>query len=252
MTIVLGVQVPDDGEAYSSAALPNGRAAGATADVSTADGPTATAGGAGGHGDGSVTDPTDLLVPPPRSELRMLAAGALAVVVLLALTFVPLSGLFPDRLSSGDGGTMSVARHGPVSISGQVIDDGWLPMTITGVDAPEPGLSGVTVSLARTSDGQTVRPPLRLGAGDGVWVTLTYTSIDCSRIDRRGEGVITVETRTALGIPWAVRVVPWQVQVATGGGLQPEPAGGTYPGGWPAAATSAACHRGPPIGGFAP
>src|ERR1039458_3088523 len=86
------------------------------------------------------SDPVDLLVPRPRTRVRMLLIAMVVLAVLCAVAILAPSGLFTPRLGVGVAGGMmwteAHGRSGP-SLSFLVQNNGWFQATVTGIRSEE-------------------------------------------------------------------------------------------------------------------
>ena len=137
------------------------------------------------------SDAVDLLVPRPRTRVRMLLVAMAVLVVLCAVAILAPSGLFTPRLSVGGAGglmwTEAHGRSGP-SLSFLVRNNGWFQATITGIDDHVAGLGNPSYLFTKSSsaNGPTSASfggKALLRAHSSLEISLRFGTYDCRRIN---------------------------------------------------------------------
>ncbi|MGO9335044.1 MAG: hypothetical protein ACLQCU_13535 [Acidimicrobiales bacterium] len=196
------------------------------------------------------SDPVDLLVPRPRTRVRMLLVALAILAVLCAVAILPPSGLFTPRLSAAAAGvewTEAHGRSGP-SLSFLVRNNGWFQATITGIGDHVAGLGNASYLFTKSSsaNGPTSASwggEALVRAHSGLEISLRFGTYDCRRINSDGVNTISIEMTDALGLSSHVSVEPiafYQGGSATGA---PVPASPDVVA-WPEGLTWTACHPG--------
>ncbi|MGH9170201.1 MAG: hypothetical protein ACRD0Z_04945 [Acidimicrobiales bacterium] len=169
----------------------------------------------------------DQVMPkPPRMSHVVLLMAAMLVLAGCAL-FASWAGVYVPHLGvdayptsswgSGPGGrgamyqfALQSAASGPVSNA--------VPVTIDGLDADVPGLTGAHVSFfawkstpGRTSQGRRLRLPFRLRGNDPVDVVVTWPRVACSVVATDQADSFQVKYKDFLGLSGTTKagMEPW-------------------------------------------
>jgi hypothetical protein len=157
-----------------------------------------------------------------RTAIRLWAAIAAALALLVAATVVWWTGLVAPRLVWSEGPSQwSTTVDGVVHVEFDMINVGRFPVTVLGVGRSGPGLQflGIATGPDETDAPQAVGPfPVTLQADNGIAVWLVYRITSCAAMPAGSWPVTAVVQR-----PWGTMTVdvpegrlygPWQTQIA--------------------------------------
>jgi hypothetical protein len=123
-------------------------------------------------------------------------------IVMLILVVASLKGMIVPRLTQQGGGDSGSSTHGDEigrlkTVESEVertfVNEGWLPVTVTGVGVRAGGL---TLRSVRTRDGKTI--PFTIPAGGSVSLSLRLEISDCAAA-LSGDAPVVFEVETWWG-----------------------------------------------------
>ena len=169
----------------------------------------------------------------------------LVIVVVVALSS---TGLVVPKLGLTSNASYRAASSSTTpNLAFNVRNDGSFPLTLSGVDTREPGLSDGTVTIATLGAGGerglAQGFPLRLGSGQSARVTMTFARWNCVAIEPHGNTTVPFHLSGPLGLDTTVSVVPgFHFDPPDAGVLIGAPDQNEI--GWPAGITWTSCHPG--------